>query len=117
MFINKNGPVELPVSTETLFFFFLGGGVSIYSVDRTYIASYLHLKFYFHQDIKKNELYIAFYLDNDNPAPYFTWDDLKPGRFICIKNGRLRHFTSGDTGIRVEDADTVSFVDVKKETV
>ncbi|KAK3091213.1 hypothetical protein FSP39_017992 [Pinctada imbricata] len=65
------------------------------------------------QDVTGSELYIAFYLDDDDPSPYFTWDDVRPGRFICIENGRLRHFISGDTGIRIEEACNVSFIDLK----
>lgn len=60
------------------------------------------------EDRYGQELYVAFYLDFDNPCPYFTWSDLRPGRFICIRDPYRHYFLDGSVGIRVDEASDVN---------
>ncbi|XP_060080993.1 uncharacterized protein LOC132560337 [Ylistrum balloti] len=53
------------------------------------------------------EIYVAFYLDFDNPFPYFHWTSVVPGRFICIEDPYIHFFLDGSVGIRVEEAESV----------
>ncbi|XP_071085093.1 uncharacterized protein [Haliotis cracherodii] len=53
---------------------------------------------------------LFFYLDFDNPDPYFTWDDLQPGNYICIKNPHLHIFLDGQAGLRIDEASSVKII-------
>lgn len=64
------------------------------------------------EDRYGQELYVAFYLDFDNPCPFFTWSDLRPGRFICIRDPCRHYFMDGSVGIRVDEASDVKIFNV-----
>ncbi|XP_033760710.1 uncharacterized protein LOC117342620 isoform X2 [Pecten maximus] len=56
----------------------------------------------FLQDKDGDEVYVAFYLERDDPRPYFRWDDVVPGRYICIEDPYIHPFMDGSVGIRVD---------------
>ncbi|KAK3098530.1 hypothetical protein FSP39_020369 [Pinctada imbricata] len=64
------------------------------------------------QDTVKEEIYVAFYLDYDNPFPFFHWGAVRPGRFICIESPFIHYFLDGSVGLRIEDPSEVTFIDV-----
>ncbi|XP_061178384.1 uncharacterized protein LOC133187027 [Saccostrea echinata] len=63
------------------------------------------------QDENNAEIYVGFYLDNDNPYPYFTWGDVRPGKFICLHDPRIHFFLDGSVGIRVNESNEVFIFD------
>ncbi|XP_062601457.1 uncharacterized protein LOC134263164 isoform X2 [Saccostrea cucullata] len=64
------------------------------------------------QDGSNAEIYIGFYLDYDNPYPYFTWGDVRPGKFICLHDPKIHFFLDGSVGIRVNESREAFFFDV-----
>lgn len=64
------------------------------------------------QDKNGEETYVAFYLDYDNPFPFFSWSGIRPGRFITIDNPFIHYFRDGSVGLRIEEPSTVSLIDV-----
>ncbi|XP_021369227.1 uncharacterized protein LOC110460574 isoform X4 [Mizuhopecten yessoensis] len=59
------------------------------------------------QDKDRDEVYVAFYLNHDEPRPYFRWSDVVPGRYLCIADPYIHQFLDGSVGIRVDDPSTV----------
>ncbi|XP_021369225.1 uncharacterized protein LOC110460574 isoform X2 [Mizuhopecten yessoensis] len=59
------------------------------------------------QDKVRDEVYVAFYLNHDEPRPYFRWSDVVPGRYLCIADPYIHQFLDGSVGIRVDDPSTV----------
>ncbi|KAL3843267.1 hypothetical protein ACJMK2_021209 [Sinanodonta woodiana] len=55
------------------------------------------------QDENGEESYCIFYLEVPIPFPYFSWDDIRPGRYICIEEAFIHGFLDGTVGIRIED--------------
>ncbi|XP_048745168.1 uncharacterized protein LOC125658094 isoform X2 [Ostrea edulis] len=64
------------------------------------------------QDRNEEEIYLGFYLDYDDPYPYFTWGDVRPGRFICLHDPCIHFFLDGSIGIRVDNSSEVFIFDV-----
>ncbi|CAG2206093.1 unnamed protein product [Mytilus edulis] len=64
------------------------------------------------KDKNGEETYVAFYLDYDNPFPFFSWSGIRPGRFITIDNPFIHYFMDGSVGLRIEEPSTVSIIDV-----
>ncbi|XP_061178490.1 uncharacterized protein LOC133187147 isoform X1 [Saccostrea echinata] len=64
------------------------------------------------QDGNNAEIYVGFYLDYDNPYPYFTWGDVRPGKFICLHDPRIHFFLDGSVGIRVNESSEVFIFDI-----
>ncbi|XP_021340138.1 uncharacterized protein LOC110441347 [Mizuhopecten yessoensis] len=58
------------------------------------------------------EIYVAFYLDFDNPSPYFHWSDVVPGKYICIEDPYIHFFLNGAVGMRVDKAANVRILSV-----
>ncbi|XP_078326346.1 uncharacterized protein LOC111126427 [Crassostrea virginica] len=65
------------------------------------------------QDADRREIYVSFYLPNDDPTPYFRWSDVVPGKFIAILFPCIHFFTDGTVGIRVDKASHVTCLDVE----
>ncbi|XP_060083307.1 uncharacterized protein LOC132562576 [Ylistrum balloti] len=61
----------------------------------------------FLQDKDGEEVYVGFYLQGDDPRPYFRWEDVTPGRFLCIQDPYIHRFLDQSVGIRVDDPSTV----------
>jgi hypothetical protein len=57
-------------------------------------------------------MYVAFYLDYDNPFPYFSWSSVRPGRFVVIEHPYIHYFMDGSVGLRIEDPSQVLIIDV-----
>lgn len=62
------------------------------------------------KDKNDGQLQVMFYVDYDNPLPYFTWDDITPGNYLCIRNASVHHFIDGSIGIRVDEACDVQII-------
>lgn len=81
----------------------------------TFIPRYHHYRdrhCIYIQDKAGDETYVAFYLDYNNPFPFFNWRDVRPGRFIAIIDPCIHYFMDGSVGLRIEDPSQVSFIDV-----
>ncbi|XP_061169564.1 uncharacterized protein LOC133178927 [Saccostrea echinata] len=65
------------------------------------------------QDSERREIYVSFYLPNDNPTPYFQWSDIVPGKFVAILFPCIHFFGDGTVGLRVDKAKNVYCFDVK----
>lgn len=61
----------------------------------------------FLQDKDGDEVYVAFYFERDDPSPYFRWEEVVPGRYICIENPFIHGFMDGSVGIRVDKPSAV----------
>ena len=57
--------------------------------------------------------HVEFYLDYDNPAPFFSYQDITPGNYICLENACVHHFMDGTTGIRIDDPSEVHVLYLK----
>lgn len=55
---------------------------------------------------------MGFYLDYDSPFPYFTWADVRPGKFICLHDPTISTELCGQNQIRVDEAEGVHLFDV-----
>lgn len=55
---------------------------------------------------------MTFYLDYDKPEPYFTWLDVRPGRFVLFLQPHLHQFIDGQTGFRIEEPHEVRFLEI-----
>ncbi|KAK3594343.1 hypothetical protein CHS0354_004697 [Potamilus streckersoni] len=64
------------------------------------------------RDKKGEETHVLFYLDNDNPFPFFSWNDIRPGLYICFEEAFFHAFMDGTVGLRIEDASTVTILRV-----
>ncbi|XP_061184396.1 uncharacterized protein LOC133192400 [Saccostrea echinata] len=64
------------------------------------------------QDSDRWEIYVSFYLPNDDPTPYFEWNDLVPGKFIVILFPCIHFFRDETVGIRVDKPKNVKVLDV-----
>ncbi|KAL3846720.1 hypothetical protein ACJMK2_017686 [Sinanodonta woodiana] len=64
---------------------------------------HFHQHGFYIQDSRGGETNVRFYLKNDDPAPYFQWNDLHPRRFICIICPVLHHLRDKHTGFRIRD--------------
>ncbi|XP_071160664.1 uncharacterized protein [Mytilus edulis] len=62
-------------------------------------------------DINSKESFLTFYLDYDKPEPYFTWEDVRPGKFVVIQLPHLHYFMDGQVGFRIEEPYEVRFLD------
>lgn len=67
----------------------------------------------FSQDSERREIYVSFYLPNDDPTPYFKWEDIVPGKFIAILFPCIHFFTDFTVGLRVDKAKHVYCFDVQ----
>ncbi|CAC5420554.1 unnamed protein product [Mytilus coruscus] len=79
-----------------------------------YIAGYHPYVFrhaIFILDINRKESFLTFYLDYDKPEPYFTWEDVRPGKFVAIQLPHLHYFMDGQVGFRIEEPYEVRFLD------
>ena len=65
--------------------------------------------------MKENELHIEFYFDHlgDNPAPYWSYSDVKPGGYLFLHNPLLHVFRDGVVGFRVNHPKEIKFVNKK----
>lgn len=64
------------------------------------------------EDDNGKEICVGFYLDYDSPFPYFTWADVRPGKFICIHDPTIFSELSGQNHIRVDEAEDVHLFDI-----
>lgn len=62
------------------------------------------------KDKNNTETHVEFYLDFDNPLPFFSYRDVKPGNYICLENACIHHFLDGATGIRIDDPSHVHVI-------
>ncbi|XP_076454442.1 uncharacterized protein LOC143289327 [Babylonia areolata] len=62
------------------------------------------------EDMKGQQVRIFFYLDHDVPEPYFRWQQLDVGNFVCLEHAYIHTFMDGTTGIRVDDACDVGII-------
>ncbi|KAL3848317.1 hypothetical protein ACJMK2_019185 [Sinanodonta woodiana] len=65
------------------------------------------------RDKKGEETHVLFYLDHDNPLPFFSWNDIRPGFYICFEEAFFHAFIDGTVGLRIEDASTVTMLKVR----
>ncbi|XP_078322908.1 uncharacterized protein LOC111123834 [Crassostrea virginica] len=65
------------------------------------------------QDSDRREIYVSFYLPNDDPTPHFRWSDIVPGNFIAILYPCIHFFVDKSVGLRVDKASNVTCFDVK----
>ena len=63
------------------------------------------------QDKKDEVTTVMFYLDDDNPFPFFSYSQVKPGNFLCLLNPVIHYFMDGTVGIRVDNPADVSIID------
>ncbi|XP_069103985.1 uncharacterized protein [Argopecten irradians] len=61
----------------------------------------------FLQDKDGDEVYVAFYFERDDPSPYFQWEDVVPGRYICIEDPYIHPFRDESVGIPVDSPSSV----------
>ncbi|XP_033760841.1 uncharacterized protein LOC117342732 [Pecten maximus] len=55
------------------------------------------------QDKTDKEMMVAFYLDYDDPTPYFRWQEVIPGNYLCVKNPYIHFFMDGQVGLRIDE--------------
>lgn len=67
------------------------------------------------QDSERREIYVAFYLPNDDPLPYFQWKDLVPGKFIAILLPCIHFYNDRTVGLRIDNASHVYCFDVEEK--
>lgn len=65
------------------------------------------------QDSERREIYVSFYLPNDDPSPHFRWSDVVPGKFIAISFPCIHSFRDGSFGLRVDKATNVYIFNLK----
>lgn len=65
------------------------------------------------QDSERREIYVSFYLPNDDPSPHFRWSDVVPGKFIAILFPCIHLFRDGSVGLRVDKATYADIFDIK----
>nr|XP_034299517.1 uncharacterized protein LOC105324660 isoform X2 [Crassostrea gigas] len=65
------------------------------------------------QDSERREIYVSFYLPNDDPLPHFRWSDVVPGKFIAILIPCIHLFRDGSVGLRVDKATNAYIFNVK----
>ena len=55
---------------------------------------------------------VEFYLDQvgDNPFPFFSYQDVRPGSFICLQDACIHYFGDGTVGIRIDDPSEVFII-------
>ncbi|KAL4232003.1 translational activator for mitochondrial COX1 [Mactra antiquata] len=66
------------------------------------------------KDENDNESKVEFYFDPyfDNPLPYFSYKQVKPGGYIALKNPVMHLFGDGTVGIRINHPHEVAILDV-----
>ncbi|XP_034299519.2 uncharacterized protein [Magallana gigas] len=67
------------------------------------------------QDSERREIYVGFYLPNDDPLPYFQWKDLVPGKFIAILLPCIHFYNDRTVGLRIDNASHVYCFDVEEK--
>ncbi|XP_052104183.1 uncharacterized protein LOC127737489 [Mytilus californianus] len=98
------------VQTENIFF-----RPQTHDVLVAFITRYHHYRqrhCIYIQDKYGEEIYVAFYLDYDNPFPFFSWSGIRPGCFITIDNPFIHYFMDGSVGLRIEEPSGISIIDV-----
>ncbi|XP_060561373.1 uncharacterized protein LOC132721125 isoform X2 [Ruditapes philippinarum] len=66
------------------------------------------------KDEHGNESKVEFYLDDfgDNPFPYFSYSQVKPGGYICLVAPVMHEFRDGTIGIRIDLPEQVRVLDI-----
>ncbi|XP_036367136.1 uncharacterized protein LOC115222384 isoform X1 [Octopus sinensis] len=62
---------------------------------------------FFVQDIEGGICSLIFYHQESDPYPYFSWDQLKVGKYICILEPEIHHFFDGQVGFRINSTEEV----------
>ncbi|XP_053406587.1 uncharacterized protein LOC123546263 [Mercenaria mercenaria] len=67
------------------------------------------------KDARDNESKVEFYFDHlgDNPFPFFTYSQVKPGNYICLEDPIMHRFMDGTVGIRIDNPEQVQVLDIK----
>lgn len=63
-----------------------------------------------------NKSKVEFHLDNDDPSPFFSYSQVKPGGYICILNAAKHLFRDGSVGFRIDHPDQVKILDLQTNT-
>ncbi|XP_061178485.1 uncharacterized protein LOC133192814 [Saccostrea echinata] len=78
-----------------------------------FISRYHHYRGHhciYKQERNDAEIYVGFYLDYDNPYSYFTWGDVRLGKFICLHDPRIHYFLDASVGKRVKESSEAFFL-------
>lgn len=72
-----------------------------------------HLQYFNFQDAMDCDSKVEFYLDDfdDNPYPFFTYETVKPGNYICLENPCMHLFRDGTVGIKIQKPREVSIIE------
>ncbi|XP_041358662.1 uncharacterized protein LOC121375303 [Gigantopelta aegis] len=62
------------------------------------------------EDSLGQETFVMFYFDDDDPEPYFYWNLVTPGNYLCFRGPFFHHFVDGTTGIRIDDPSEVFII-------
>ncbi|CAI9736892.1 Hypothetical predicted protein [Octopus vulgaris] len=62
---------------------------------------------YYIQDTDGCNYIMIFYHQESDPYPYFSWDQLKVGTYICILEPELHYFLDGRVGFRINSTEEV----------
>ncbi|XP_052771747.1 uncharacterized protein LOC128211237 [Mya arenaria] len=65
------------------------------------------------KDDSDNESHVEFYLDHwgDNPFPFFSYKDVRPGGYLCIQQPEIHRFGDGAVGFRINEPQEVKIID------
>ncbi|KAK3602121.1 hypothetical protein CHS0354_003154 [Potamilus streckersoni] len=85
-------------------------------INRMHPLKYHQHGFYI-KDKRGRQTIVLFYLDNDDPAPYFQWEDLYPGRFVCIICPTFHRLLDKWTGFRIRQPSEILMLKFRRETL
>lgn len=65
---------------------------------------------FFFQDSKGTKSLVLFY-NSDDPEPYFRYEQLRSGNFLCIEHAYLHSFLDGTVGFRINNVNQVHIIE------
>lgn len=63
------------------------------------------------QDIDGLRLRVLFY-NEQRPEPYFSYEQLREGNFLCLANAMIHVFADSTVGFRVNDPSLVHIIEL-----
>ncbi|XP_045190231.2 uncharacterized protein LOC123547308 [Mercenaria mercenaria] len=69
------------------------------------------------KDAQDKESKVEFYFDHlgDNPRPFFSYSQVKPGGYICLVDPVMHLFGDGSVGVRINNPEEVKVLDIEMD--
>lgn len=73
--------------------------------------------FILQDEVSEHRLVVLFYLNDDNPHPFFKWSDVRPGNYICLHAPAFHSFLDGQVGFRIDRANQVRILSTSGDII